>query len=120
MIRRPPRSTLFPYTPLFRSVAAALRGKVTGIKTISAAVKRETEDFGAMHFETRCGFKVRGAAISGAGGAPGIPVQPLSPQLVRVDLKLNPAANILIEFTDGRAVVLPALRNFIAALTFEA
>src|SRR3989441_7629698 len=25
MIRRPPRSTLFPYTTLFRSVAAALR-----------------------------------------------------------------------------------------------
>src|SRR3712207_9399641 len=26
MIRRPPRSTLFPYTTLFRSVAAALAG----------------------------------------------------------------------------------------------
>src|SRR2546422_2779030 len=26
MIRRPPRSTLFPYTTLFRSSAAALRG----------------------------------------------------------------------------------------------
>src|SRR5256885_5198813 len=25
MIRRPPRSTLFPYTPLFRSSSAALR-----------------------------------------------------------------------------------------------
>src|SRR5258708_11448760 len=25
MIRRPPRSTLFPYTTLFRSIAAALR-----------------------------------------------------------------------------------------------
>src|SRR5690348_18102726 len=28
MIRRPPRSTLFPYTTLFRSVAAAQGGKV--------------------------------------------------------------------------------------------
>src|SRR2546423_11696553 len=27
MIRRPPRSTLFPYTTLFRSLAAALRGR---------------------------------------------------------------------------------------------
>src|SRR2546430_2931601 len=26
MIRRPPRSTLFPYTPLFRSALAALAG----------------------------------------------------------------------------------------------
>src|SRR3712207_6945595 len=28
MIRRPPRSTLFPYTTLFRSVAAAVGGAV--------------------------------------------------------------------------------------------
>src|SRR2546426_8444076 len=27
MIRRPPRSTLFPYTTLFRSIANRLRGK---------------------------------------------------------------------------------------------
>src|SRR2546425_7089139 len=27
MIRRPPRSTLFPYTTLFRSAAAAARGR---------------------------------------------------------------------------------------------
>src|SRR2546427_1831131 len=30
MIRRPPRSTLFPYTTLFRSTAAALREGFTG------------------------------------------------------------------------------------------
>src|SRR3712207_6905510 len=30
MIRRPPRSTLFPYTTLFRSVAAELVGLVEG------------------------------------------------------------------------------------------
>src|SRR3712207_9035283 len=29
MIRRPPRSTLFPYTPLFRSSGDLLVGKVT-------------------------------------------------------------------------------------------
>src|SRR3712207_8326261 len=29
MIRRPPRSTLFPYTTLFRSLALALAGLVT-------------------------------------------------------------------------------------------
>src|SRR2546428_4814378 len=28
MIRRPPRSTLFPYTTLFRSIEALIRGKV--------------------------------------------------------------------------------------------
>src|SRR3712207_9018177 len=30
MIRRPPRSTLFPYTTLFRSVAERLRGQGIG------------------------------------------------------------------------------------------
>src|SRR4051794_41339225 len=29
MIRRPPRSTLFPYTTLFRSIGLDLRGRVT-------------------------------------------------------------------------------------------
>src|SRR5256885_5365360 len=29
MIRRPPRSTLFPYTTLFRSVGARFEGRVT-------------------------------------------------------------------------------------------
>src|SRR2546422_5884778 len=31
MIRRPPRSTLFPYTTLFRSVADAGEGQVGGV-----------------------------------------------------------------------------------------
>src|SRR5260370_16688011 len=29
MIRRPPRSTLFPYTTLFRSIIAGLTGQIT-------------------------------------------------------------------------------------------
>src|SRR2546422_7885477 len=36
MIRRPPRSTLFPYTTLFRSVAASGRNEVgNGLSSIS-------------------------------------------------------------------------------------
>src|SRR5688572_32266649 len=30
MIRRPPRSTLFPYTTLFRSIANAIRSRLEG------------------------------------------------------------------------------------------
>src|SRR2546426_9037512 len=33
MIRRPPRSTLFPYTTLFRSARVRLRPKCPGIRT---------------------------------------------------------------------------------------
>src|SRR5947208_9589205 len=32
MIRRPPRSTLFPYTTLFRSRATYLRGRLGGLE----------------------------------------------------------------------------------------
>src|SRR5256885_5958018 len=45
MIRRPPRSTLFPYTTLFRSVEAALDGKAVGdTLTVDLAVE---DAFGA-------------------------------------------------------------------------
>src|SRR3712207_7331084 len=41
MIRRPPRSTLFPYTTLFRSLAAVARGVVTdgwlGVTAVTVA-----------------------------------------------------------------------------------
>src|SRR2546429_6431810 len=35
MIRRPPRSTLFPYTTLFRS----MRGRITGVRSYADPVK---------------------------------------------------------------------------------
>src|SRR3712207_9578316 len=34
MIRRPPRSTLFPYTTLFRSVASTLKGRRYRVLTV--------------------------------------------------------------------------------------
>src|SRR5256885_10276608 len=37
MIRRPPRSTLFPYTTLFRSVAFTLKGGTQGTPNVGAA-----------------------------------------------------------------------------------
>src|SRR2546422_8123281 len=38
MIRRPPRSTLFPYTTLFRSLDAGRRGAAEGLKPNHEAV----------------------------------------------------------------------------------
>src|SRR5256885_9284302 len=40
MIRRPPRSTLFPYTTLFRSPPAALRGHVAGTPQPASGPRR--------------------------------------------------------------------------------
>src|SRR2546430_7820544 len=47
MIRRPPRSTLFPYTPLFRSHRALLRAESSGTRPmdrrqIAAATDRNS------------------------------------------------------------------------------
>src|SRR5688572_32158620 len=52
MIRRPPRSTLFPYTTLFRSEAvrlAALRGR--GTRTPSMSVRGRRRDPETVHGE---------------------------------------------------------------------
>ncbi len=101
------------------AVGKLLLSNVAGSKRISDAVTREREDFGAMHFETDCGFKVRGAAIVAVAAGPGLQVEQLSPELARVHIGQAPAANVLLELDGGRAVVLPAVRDFIAALTFE-
>src|SRR2546428_7032124 len=37
MIRRPPRSTLFPYTTLFRSLAAGLLGLLAALRNVVRA-----------------------------------------------------------------------------------
>src|SRR5688572_31744808 len=46
MIRRPPRSTLFPYTTLFRSGAARGRGRPPGRAgwSLRAALRRRSEE----------------------------------------------------------------------------
>src|SRR5690242_21731875 len=38
MIRRPPRSTLFPYTTLFRSVAEQKRGAAVGVSQLQLVI----------------------------------------------------------------------------------
>src|SRR5258705_10150334 len=49
MIRRPPRSTLFPYTTLFRSIANDLREDRSGSGGI-----RWRQNKGAVEFESFC------------------------------------------------------------------
>src|SRR3712207_6601884 len=52
MIRRPPRSTLFPYTTLFRSddsgKAVSVRTDVTRLEDMGAMVERALESFGRL------------------------------------------------------------------------
>src|SRR3712207_885400 len=62
MIRRPPRSTLFPYTTLFRSTYDALRRFVEG----ENAVKEVTM---AKLFTQRASFEVMDTCLQLHGGA---------------------------------------------------
>src|SRR5689334_24082518 len=45
MIRRPPRSTLFPYTTLFRSAGERVQSRIPGeVVVLSPGVARDQED----------------------------------------------------------------------------
>src|SRR5258705_6064426 len=43
MIRRPPRSTLFPYTTLFRSIVAGVNGQDIGNRQIGVGRPKEVD-----------------------------------------------------------------------------
>src|SRR5260221_7590401 len=47
MIRRPPRSTLFPYTTLFRSGFSSAAQSATNLVSLSQTMKREIRPFSA-------------------------------------------------------------------------
>src|SRR5438045_6356852 len=67
MIRRPPRSTLFPYTSLFRSVSDKLLDLV-GLGGKSAADKgKDTRDYLAAAFPELNAWERAGADASSAG-----------------------------------------------------
>src|SRR3712207_7057524 len=59
MIRRPPRSTLFPYTTLFRSLAA-MPDLVAApdIAFVSQRTRRSVREVGATHFALEAMFRL--------------------------------------------------------------
>src|SRR5258708_28188507 len=79
MIRRPPRSTLFPYTTLFRSVFVVLVfvghrcGRMEG-QTINLQYLAELREAMASHTPTMAGWKPaprrRSALLEGGEGIP--------------------------------------------------
>src|SRR2546429_1576665 len=84
MIRRPPRSTLFPYTTLFRSKAQSGGGGT------------EAEEPQGQHLQSgerallQAAGDVTGTGAAGAGGAPAAPVPVTSPAaLDRKSTRLN-------------------------------
>lgn len=86
---------------------------------LSAPMKRIYRPFGPRHFETECGFKVRGARFASATGV-GERAQIVDDerQLLSVE-GISTAKSLLIEFAGGTGVVLPAVRGQVASITFE-
>src|SRR2546426_6766704 len=58
MIRRPPSSTLFPYTPLFRSPEEIIDGRAVGLIR-----GRRTPDHGPLEAQLRATLELLGARL---------------------------------------------------------
>src|SRR3712207_8794976 len=67
MIRRPPRSTLFPYTTLFRSVAAFGSGLTPALEALNVNLSRSLKGIHAMAGRRR--------RFTGRGGVMGLQVR---------------------------------------------
>jgi hypothetical protein len=93
---------------------------VPGIQALVASAERIAQPFGRAHFETRCGFKLRGARIV-AAYATGAETEVLGVpgEVVRVNSISRPGASVLLVLEQGTGVLLPALPDFIAVLTVE-
>jgi hypothetical protein len=91
---------------------------VVGIAELAHGVTQVAAPFGPDHFETQCGIKVRGAGLIGFL-SPHAHGELLSPELLRIHQSAEPAVSVLLKFDGGTGAVIPALRGFLAALTFD-
>src|SRR3712207_8803553 len=72
MIRRPPRSTLFPYTTLFRSFAEALKaGKLVSRESVRLLTTPKPE-LSSPEYGFGFGIEEGGRVVGHSGGFPGI------------------------------------------------
>ena len=77
--------------------------------------------FGPTHFETNCGFKLRGAKVKHAySKEAGVEILDSEGTIIRVGPMQRPATNVLLELQNGNGVLVPAIPDFIAELSFEA
>jgi hypothetical protein len=128
------KSTLItPFTVADRLVSVSLAGDlgtwkdvlsldIEGEETalLKSAIATQAAPFGPMHFETRCGFKVRGARIVRTVQRDvGVELLGSEGNVIRVNGAPPEGANVLLVLENGAGVVVPAIPEFIAALRFE-
>src|SRR3712207_7232998 len=70
MIRRPPRSTLFPYTTLFRSTLTLHRADIPGRSLHEAGTSLEHDGDGVRMTKTLREGEIAGVVMESAGGPP--------------------------------------------------
>jgi hypothetical protein len=111
------KDTGFPWGDL--DLGDLYRSRSKDIHSFSRTVVRLRESFGPDHMETQCGIKVRGATIVEAFAARARAQIGQQRDVVFVDRIAGRAANVLLRFEDGTGTVIPALHEFLTALTFD-
>ncbi len=105
---------------LQQQIEEARNADVAGVDQLVKTAERIERPFGPDHFETQCGFKVRGARIV-EFFAPRAEGELLGEEgdILRINHLEEPAASVLLRFQGNIGTVVPAIPGFVAALTFD-
>lgn len=99
---------------------AGRTARVAGGTHLVDTVEKIAAPFGPDHFETQCGIKVRGARMTEFYSPRAqAELRGTAGDVLRVDPTNGPAASVLVTFDGGVGAVIPAIKGFIAALTFD-
>lgn len=99
----------------------AAANDVVDVNMLARGVQRDVVPFGPLHFETGCGFKIRGArVVESVSSVTPTEILDDAGSLVRVSpINNGPAASVLLILENKSGVLVPAIKGFIAALTFD-
>jgi hypothetical protein len=102
-------------------IETTMEDDVYGVSLLKESVKRSQKAFGPAHFETNCGFKVRGNRFVAAEVPGGLSYTLWTDSREALRLETPPmyATSVLLTFDTGVGLVLPAIPGFIGAIEFE-
>jgi hypothetical protein len=107
-------------TKLSTELEKARTSDVAGARDLVVAAEQIAKPFGPTHFESKCGFKIRGARIIEAySRAAQTELFEMPGQVVRVDTDAYSRASVLLVLEQGTGILLPAIPDFIGVLTVE-
>lgn len=104
-----------------KTIASAINSGINQVLILEESIKKTQTPYGPSHFESNCGFKVRGNQFVSVDAPAGVG-QTLfvdTREAVRIDIDPSRAASVLLTFSTGVGLVLPAIRGFIGAVEFD-